>query len=68
MKIFEMIGRFFVRLSRSSEIMQNLIFHVKLRSPTLTILPTAFYVFSSHTPENDGKDYLIDLKFDTHNY
>ena len=35
MKIFKMIRGFFLKRSRSSKIMQNLIFHVKLLSPTL---------------------------------
>ena len=35
MKIFKMIRGFFLKRSRSYKIMQNVIFHVKLLSPTL---------------------------------
>ena len=35
MKIFKMIRGFFFKSSRSYKIMQNVIFHVKLLSPTL---------------------------------
>ena len=38
MKIFKMIRGFFLKRSRSYKIMQNVIFHVKLLSPTLITL------------------------------
>ena len=36
MKIFKMIRGFLLKRSRSYKVMQNVIFHVKLLSPTLT--------------------------------
>ena len=41
MKIFKMIRGFFLKRSRSYKIMQNVISHVKLLSPTLNTLKLA---------------------------